>query len=103
MTRNPLMPGLTPSHPGAHLREIVLPALGKPEAEIARLLGISQETLCDMLAERQPVTPGMALRLGKLCGNGPDLWLNLQKRHDLHHAEQELEETIKRIPTLDVA
>ena len=79
MTRNPLLLGLTPSHPGAHLREIVLPALGKPAAEIARLLGISQETLCDMLAERQPVSAGMALRLGKLCGNGPELWIDLQR------------------------
>jgi plasmid maintenance system antidote protein VapI len=45
----------------------------------------------------------MALRLGKLCGNGPDLWLNLQKRYDLQRAEQELGEKIKTIPTLKVA
>jgi len=45
----------------------------------------------------------MALRLGKLCGNGPDLWLNLQKRYDLHRAQQELGEKIKKIPTLEVA
>ena len=45
----------------------------------------------------------MALRLGKLCGNGPDLWLNLQKRYDLQRAEQELGEKIKAIPTLQVA
>jgi addiction module HigA family antidote len=56
-----------------------------------------------ILAEKQPVTPGMALRLGKPCGNGPDLWLNLQKRYDLHHAQQELGEKIKKIPTLQVA
>jgi addiction module HigA family antidote len=49
------------------------------------------------------VTPAMALRLGKLCGNGPDLWLNLQKRYDLHCARQELAEKIKAIPTLEVA
>ncbi len=48
------------------------------------------------------MTPGMALRLGKLCGNGPDLWLNLQKRYDLQRAEQELREKIKAIPTLEV-
>jgi len=45
----------------------------------------------------------MALRLGKLCGNGPDLWLNLQKRYDLQRAAQELGEKIKAIPTLEVA
>ena len=45
----------------------------------------------------------MALRLGKLCGNGPDLWLNLQKRYDLHRAERELGEKLGKIPTLEVA
>ena len=49
------------------------------------------------------MTPAMALRPGKLCGNGPDLWLNLQKRYDLQRAEQELGEKIKAIPTLEVA
>jgi addiction module HigA family antidote len=56
-----------------------------------------------VLKERQPVTPVMALRLGKLCGNGPELWLNLQKRYDLHQAERELGEKIRKIPTLEVA
>ena len=45
----------------------------------------------------------MARRLGKLCGNSPDLWLNLQKRYDLKRAEQELGEKINAIPTLGVA
>ena len=45
----------------------------------------------------------MALRLGKLCGNGPDLWLNLQKRYDLQRAEQQLGDKINAIPTLEVA
>jgi antitoxin HigA-1 len=68
------------AHPGEHLREEILPALDRPKTDIAKLLGISRQTPYDVLKERQPVTPGMALRLGKPCGNGPDLWLNLQKR-----------------------
>lgn len=56
-----------------------------------------------MADAKQPVTPGMALRLGKLCGNDPDFWLNLQKRYDLHRAQQELGETTRKIPTLEVA
>ncbi len=95
--------GLPPMHPGELLREEILPALERPKTEIAKLLGVSRQTLYDILEERQPVTPMMALRLGKLCGNGPDLWLNLQKRYDLRRAELALGEEIKAIPTLEVA
>ena len=98
--RDPKRPAM---HPGALLREDVLPALKRPKTEIARLLGVSRQTLYDILDEKQPVTPAMALRIGKLCGNGPDLWLNLQKRYDLWKAEQEIGEDLARIPTLTAA
>ena len=103
MTKRLPQRGLPRMHPGELLREEILPALDRPKTEIAKLLGVSRQTLYDILDERQPVTPVMALRLGKLCGNGPDLWLNLQKRYDLQRAEQELGEKIKAIPTLKVA
>jgi antitoxin HigA-1 len=100
---NPLLKGLRPIHPGEVLREDVLPALARPKTEIARLLGISRQTLYDILNEKQPVTAGMALRIGKMCGNGPDIWLNLQKRYDLHVAEQELGDALAAIPLLQAA
>ena len=103
MTKKLPRRGLPPMHPGELLREEILPALERPKAEIARLLGVSRQTLYDIIEERQPVTPIMALRLGKLCGNGPELWLNLQKRYDLQRAEQRLGQRIKAIPTLKVA
>jgi addiction module HigA family antidote len=87
-------------HPGELLREDVLPAVGRSKVEIARLLGISRQTLYDILEEKQPVTPRMALRLGKLFGNGPTLWLNLQRRYDLWQAERELKGEIEAMPTL---
>ena len=95
--------GLPPMHPGELLREDVLPALGKSKAEISRLLGISRQTLYDILGERAPVTPAMALRLGKLCGNGPDLWLNLQRIYDIKKAEEQLGDALAAIPTLNEA
>ena len=73
MTKKLPKRGLPPMHPGELLREEILPALDRPKTEIARLLGVSRQTLYDILEEKQPVTPMMALRLG--CGNGPDLWL----------------------------
>jgi addiction module HigA family antidote len=90
-------------HPGELLREDVLPGVGRSKAEIARLLGVSRQTLYDILAERSPVTPSMALRLGKLCGNGPALWLNLQGQYDLRRAEMELGDALAAIPTLNEA
>ena len=86
MTKKPPKRGLPPMHPGELLREEILPALDRSKTEIAKLLGVSRQTLYDIIEEKQPVTPVMALRLGKLCGNGPDLWLNLQKRFDLASA-----------------
>jgi len=103
MTNKSPKRGLPPMHPGQLLREEILPALNRPKTQIARLLGVSRQTLYDLLEENQPVTPIMALRLGKLCGNGPDLWLNLQRRYDLQRASQQLGAKINAIPTLDVA
>jgi addiction module HigA family antidote len=103
MTKKLPKRGLPPMYPGELLREEILPALERPKTEIAKLLGVSRQALYDVLTEKQPVTPIMALRLGKLCGNGPDLWLNLRKRYDLYHAQQELGDKIKNIPKLEVA
>jgi addiction module HigA family antidote len=87
-------------HPGELLREDVLPALGRTRAEIARLLGVSRQTLHSIVKERAPVTAEMALRLGKLCGNGPELWLSLQSRFDLDRLKHEKQAEIEAIPTL---
>ena len=72
-----------PTHPGVLLKEDVLPALRLPVAEAARQLGVSRQTLYKILAQSSPVTPEMAVRLGKWCGNGPGLWLRMQQAFDL--------------------
>jgi addiction module HigA family antidote len=85
------------------LREDVLPAIGRPKAEIARLLGISRQTLYEVLSEKQPVTANLALRIAKLVGGDPELWLTLQQSHDLAIAERALAKKLKAIPRLEVA
>ncbi len=91
---------LAPMHPGELLREDVLPALGKSVVELAELLGVSRQSLHAILSECASVTPAMALRLGKLCGNGPELWLSLQNRWDIAVTSQTMAEELERIPTL---
>jgi addiction module HigA family antidote len=89
-----------PTHPGAILREDVLPAIDEPVMAAAKKLGVTRQHLHRILAEKAPVTPEMAVRLGKFCGNGPDLWLRLQQAYDLWHAERALASEIARIPTV---
>ena len=100
---NPLVAGLRPMHPGELLREDVLPAVGRPKTEIARLLGISRQTLYDILGEKQPVTAGMALRLAKMFGDSAESWINLQRNYDLRIAELELGDVLAEIPRLKAA
>ena len=92
-----------PTHPGALLREDVLPALRITVIDAAEKLGISRQALHAILAERSAVTVEMAVRLGKLCGNGAGLWLRMQQAHDLWKAEQEMADVVSGIPTLRVA
>ncbi len=88
-----------PVHPGEILREDVFPALRLSVTEAARQLGVARQTLHRILAGKAAVTPEMAVRLGKFCGNGPGLWLRLQQTYDLWHAERALANTLERIPT----
>ncbi len=90
-----------PTHPGAVLREDVLPAVGRSKVEIARLLGISRQHLHDILEEKKPVSPTVAVRLGKLFGNGAGLWVRMQGAYDTWHAEREVD--VSKIPTLTAA
>jgi addiction module HigA family antidote len=95
--------GLRPTHPGEILREDVLPALDVSKTQFAALLRVSRQTLYDLLGEKQPVTPRMALRLGRLLGNGPEIWLRMQGAYDLAVAGQAMAEELKQIGTLRAA
>lgn len=87
-----------PTHPGALLREDVIPATGRSKVEIARLLGISRQHLYDILNEAKPVSPAVAVRLGKLFGDGAGVWMRMQAAYDVWHAERE--EDVSGIPTI---
>ena len=103
MAATSLLGGLAPVHPGELLREITLPALELPKSDIARRLGISRQTLYEILEERQPVTPAMALRLGKLLGTAPEFWLNLQRDYDLRTLSARMTDELAAIETLSAA
>jgi addiction module HigA family antidote len=76
-------------------------ATGRARSDVAPLPGISRQHLYDIPRERKPVTPKVAMRLGKLFGDGPGAWVRMQAAHDTWHAAREVDTS--RIPTLDAA
>jgi antitoxin HigA-1 len=92
-----------PVHPGVFFERNILAEFRRQNrtiAEIAGLLHVSRQTLHRVMAGEGAVTPDMAARLGKLCGNGPHLWLNMQARFDAWEASHRLAGELKKIPTL---
>lgn len=81
-------PNRKPTHPGAILREDVLPALGMTQTELARRLNVSRLTVSELLHEKRRLSPELALRLGKLTGTSAESWLAMQTALDLWEARR---------------
>lgn len=94
---------IRPTHPGEMLREDFLPDYGLTVSSFAKALGVSRQTVNELLRERRAVSPEMALRLSRLFGNSPDFWLNAQRAIDLWEAARNVKNKIERISPLDAA
>ena len=81
-------PNRKPTHPGAILREAVLPALDMTQAEFAKRLGVSRLSVSELLHEKRALSPEMAARLGKLLNTTPQSWLAMQTALDLWQVTQ---------------
>jgi antitoxin HigA-1 len=92
-----------PTHPGEMLREDFLPDFGLTVAALADALGVSRQTVNELLRGRRALSPEMALRLAQLFGNSAEFWLNVQRAVDLWDASQSLGESLGRIKPLQVA
>lgn len=91
-------PQRPPTHPGEILREDVLPELQLSVSEAARQLRVTRQTLHRILSGKAGISPEMAVRLGKFCGNGPDLWMRMQHAYDLWFAQEKLQKELELIP-----
>jgi len=94
-------PDRCPAHPGALLREDILPELKLPKAQVAAALGISRQHLYDILKEKKPVSPEVAARLGKAFGDGAGIWLRMQAAYDAWHAEHSVD--VSKVQVLKAA
>ena len=92
-----------PTHPGEMLREDFVADYGLSVTGLAAALGVSRQSVNELLRERRSVSPEMALRLAKLFGNSPEFWLNAQRAVDLWDAEQSIKQDVAHIKPLSVA
>jgi len=94
---------IRPAHPGEMLREDFLSDYGLTISGLAKALGVSRQTINELLRGRRAVSPEMALRLSRLFGNSAEFWLNAQRAVDLWDAAQAIKTEIQRIKPLRVA
>ena len=94
---------MKPTHPGEMLREDFMPDFGLRATDLAEKLGVSRQTVNEVLRERRAVSPAMALRLSRLFGNTPEFWLNAQRAVDLWVAQKENKTALSRIRPLKAA
>ena len=92
-----------PTHPGAMLREDFVPDYDLSVSALAGALGVSRQSINELLRERRAVSPEMAIRLGRLFGNSAEFWLNAQRAVDLWEANQALKSEVARIRPLNAA
>ena len=78
-----------PTHPGEMLREDFMPDYNMNVSSLAKALGVSRQTINEVLRERRAVSPSMALRLSRFFGNSPEFLLNAQHAVDLWQAERD--------------
>lgn len=92
-----------PTHPGEMLREDFLPEFGISVSALAKAIGVSRQTVNELLREKRSLSPEMALRLSRYFGNSPQFWLNAQQSVDLWEAARHIKTRIKQIAPLEVA
>lgn len=86
-----------PTHPGAILREDVLPSLGISQTEFADRLGVSRRTISQILHEHRPLTADMAIRLAHFLDTTPESWLNMQQALDVWLLERKYARVYEQI------
>jgi len=94
---------ISPTHPGEMIREDFMPDFELTTSSLANALGVSRQTINELLRERRSITPTMALRLSRLFGNSPEFWLSAQDARDLWESERRIYKELKKIHPLNAA
>ena len=78
-----------PPHPGRSIRNACLEPLGLSITEGAEVLGVTRQTLNNVVNGKSGISPEMAIRLSKAFGSPPETWLRMQLAYDLAKARKD--------------
>ncbi len=78
------------THPGTLLKAEVIEEKGLTTTEVVRMLKVSRQAVSNIINEKAAVSTEMALRISKVFGGSPDIWLRLQIKYDLQKAESKI-------------
>ena len=82
-------PNRRPTHPGAVLREDILPALGLTQGQFAEHMGVSRLTVSELVHEKRGLSAEIAVRLAMVLRTTPETWMRMQQALDLWEARQD--------------
>jgi addiction module HigA family antidote len=91
-----------PTHPGEMLREEYMPDYGLTVSDLAKRIGVSRQSVNELVHERRNLSTEMAIRLARLFGDSPQSWLNLQRNVDIWDAENGFHDEFENIQRIAV-
>ncbi len=94
---------IPPAHPDEMIRDYFMPDFNLNVTKMAAALGVSHQTINELLRVRRAVTPVMALRLPRLFSNSPEFWLNAQHAHDQWDSRHRYGKELAQIKSLSAA
>ena len=77
------MPMKNPPHPGAIILHDCIEPLGISITDAAAALGVSRNSLSELVNAKRGISPEMAVRLSKAFGGSAESWLTQQLQYDL--------------------
>jgi addiction module HigA family antidote len=93
---------LAPMHPGEVLREEFLLPLGLSSGALAKACGVPRTRIGRLANEETGITADTALRLSKVFGTSPELWLNLQTDYDIQIAKRQIGKALAKIEPVNM-
>jgi len=86
-----------PSHPGALIRNVILPETGLTISELASRCGVARNTMSKVVNERGDVTEDIAIRLSRVLGSTPRFWIGMQTNLNLWQLENSNKRVYQKI------